>query len=67
MIEIEVNGKKSEIEENITIAALLDKIDYKGKMFVIEKNLEIVQKSQFNAVTLAQGDKLEIVEFAGGG
>ncbi len=33
----------------------------------VERNLEIVPRSQYEAVTVGEGDRLEIVHFIGGG
>jgi thiamine biosynthesis protein ThiS len=33
----------------------------------IERNLEIVSRSRFGALVLRPGDRLEIVQFVGGG
>ena len=53
--------------EKLTISALLVKLNLTGKRLAIEKNGEIVPRSQFDAVLLNDGDKLEIVGAVGGG
>ena len=52
---------------DLTIAALVAELDLVGKRLAIEKNGEIVPRSQFAAVHLQEGDKLEIVGAVGGG
>lgn len=52
---------------DLTIAALIAELDLVGKRLAIEKNGEIVPRSQFAAVHLQEGDKLEIVGAVGGG
>ena len=52
---------------NVTISALVVTLNLTGKRLAIEKNGEIVPRSQFETVTLHDGDKLEIVGAVGGG
>ncbi len=52
---------------NLTIAGLVAELDLAGKRLAIEKNGEIVPRSQFADVILQEGDKLEIVGAVGGG
>ena len=66
-IKILLNGQDKELETELTIQELLDSISYKGKMFVIEKNLNIVHKENYRSETILNGDKVEIVSFVGGG
>jgi sulfur carrier protein len=42
-------------------------LNLSGKRLAIEKNGEIVPRSQFDSVNLQDGDKLEIVGAVGGG
>lgn len=66
-IKIEVNGNEVEIEENSTIQDFIKERNVTGAMFVIEKNLKIVQKDEYATEKLANSDKIEIVGFFGGG
>ena len=52
---------------DLTIAGLVAELDLVGKRLAIEKNGEIVPRSQFADVFLQEGDKLEIVGAVGGG
>ena len=52
---------------NLTMAGLVAELDLVGKRLAIEKNGEIVPRSQFTDVFLQDGDKLEIVGAVGGG
>ena len=51
----------------MTIADLVNLLDVAGKRIAIERNGEIVPRSQFPEVQLNEGDKLEIVGAVGGG
>ncbi len=66
-IKITVNGNDIEIEENSTIQDFIDERQVTGKMFAIEKNLEIINKDRYDKEIIKNGDVLEIVGFFGGG
>ena len=66
-MKIIVNGEPSEIQENTTVAALLDSLEIGRERVAVEVNLDIVKKSEYDAHNLSEGDKVEIVHFVGGG
>jgi len=51
----------------MTVLALVEHMQLTGKRIAIEKNGDIVPRSQFSEVQLQAGDKLEIVGAVGGG
>ena len=67
MIEIILNGTPRQLTAPLTVAALLEAEALTGKRVAVEKNGEIVPKSQHAATQLAAGDRLEIVVAVGGG
>jgi thiamine biosynthesis protein ThiS len=62
-----VNGENREIEDGLSLAALLAHLHVDPAKVAIERNLEIVSRSRFGALVLRPGDRLEIVQFVGGG
>lgn len=63
-----INGNaKTFAVDKLTVAALVVALDLTGKRLAIERNGEIVPRSQFADVVLQEGDKLEIVGAVGGG
>ncbi len=62
-----LNGDPRRATPGTTIAALLVSLDLDAAKVAVERNLEIVPRSTFGAATLADGDRLEIVHFVGGG
>lgn len=67
-MQIFINGNLRQLDsENVTISALVVTLKLTGKRLAIEQNGEIVPRSQFDSVTLRDGDKLEIVGAVGGG
>lgn len=67
-MNIIINGKAKQLDsEKMTVAELVVTLNLTGKRLAIEKNGEIVPRSQFDAVNLQDGDTLEIVGAVGGG
>lgn len=66
-IKIKLNGEEREIAPNSSVKNLINTIELKSKMFVVERNLEIVAKENYETCIIQDGDTLEIVGFFGGG
>ena len=66
-MKLQVNGDDLTVNEGITVAQLLSKLEISAKRLAVERNLEIVPKSQHNDTVLKAGDKVEIVHAIGGG
>ncbi len=62
-----VNGEAREARAGQTLLALLESLDINPLKVAVERNLEIVPKSLFAETALAAEDRLEIVQFVGGG
>lgn len=67
MLELQINGEGRQFPDPLTVAGLIDQLGYTGKRIAIERNGEIVPRSQHAATPLADGDCLEIVVAVGGG
>ena len=65
-IIVKINGKDIELENVSTVQEMLSVRNVTGEMFVVEKNLEIIQKDQYNT-KIENNDIIEIVGFFGGG
>jgi thiamine biosynthesis protein ThiS len=66
-MDITVNGQEKRVSAPITVLDLLASLAIEPRKVAVERNLEIVPKSAYDAVTLAAGDRIEIVQFVGGG
>ena len=67
-MKISINGNLKGLDgNNVTISALIVTLNLTGKRLAIEKNGEIVPRSQFDEVRVSEGDQLEIVGAVGGG
>lgn len=66
-MQISVNGTLRQVEPGTTLAALVAQLALKTDRIAAERNLALVPRSQYASTVLAEGDKLEIVTFVGGG
>lgn len=67
MITLSINGENRQFAAPLTLAGLITELDLTGKRIAIERNGEIVPRSQHANTPLADGDRLEIVVAVGGG
>lgn len=63
---VTVNGTPVE-SAGKTIMEYLESADYDTKRIAVERNGEIVPKSDYGSTVLADGDTVEVVSFVGGG
>jgi len=66
-MKITVNGTEREVAEGTTIAQLIEQLKLRTDRTATERNLDVVPKAKYAETRLADGDKLEIVTFVGGG
>lgn len=66
-MKITVNGSEREVDEGTTIAQLIEQLKLRTDRIATERNLDVVPKARYAETRLADGDKLEIVTFVGGG
>ncbi len=66
-IKITVNGKQIAVNLKFSLKNLIDKLKLPIKKVAIELNREIVNKKKISKIILNSGDKIEIVNFIGGG
>ncbi len=67
MITVTINGQPRQFEPPIDVAGLLQLLNLSGKRLAVERNGEVVPKSQHGCTPIADGDRLEIVVAVGGG
>ena len=66
-MNIKVNGRDHTFDESLNLSQLIEKIDVKQSLFVIELNKKIIHKDKYDNVYLNDNDAVEIVSFVGGG
>jgi sulfur carrier protein len=66
-VQITLNGEPYEVEQPLSVAELLDKLDIDSRRVAIEYNFSILKRYAFPQTIVSEGDRLEIVNFVGGG
>ncbi|MFZ6017352.1 MAG: sulfur carrier protein ThiS [Nitrospirota bacterium] len=66
-MRLTVNGDILETSNAGTIQELLDELNIEPGRVAVEVNLSIIKKADYSTFRLNDGDKVEIVNFVGGG
>jgi thiazole synthase len=66
-MNVTINGETRALDTQKSVDGLLREIGLDPAKVAVERNLEIVPKSAYADVQVADGDRLEIVHFIGGG
>jgi sulfur carrier protein len=64
---ITVNGETREMDENTTLFALIETLGLEGKVMAAAVNMHIVKQESWDDYRLAEDDKVELLDFVGGG
>ena len=67
MAKIQINGKTLKINKNLSIKDLLKKYKLDERKIAIELNGIILPKQNYKKKKIKNRDKIEIVQFIGGG
>ena len=62
-----LNGEAGSAPDAVTVAAFLESLGMPERGVAVERKREIVPKSRYATTHLAEGDRIEIVQFVGGG
>jgi len=62
-----VNGVEKEFEENSTLQNIITSLEIEDKVMAAAVNMEIVKKDQWSDYRPINDDKLELLQFVGGG
>jgi thiamine biosynthesis protein ThiS len=66
-MEITLNGDPFELDAPLSVTALLERLDIDPRRVAVEHNLAILRRQRFTEVLVNDGDRVEIVNFVGGG
>ena len=66
-VSVTINGEGRQFGGPLSVRDLLAGLGLDPAKIAVERNLEIVPRSHYGAVTVGEGDRLEIVHFIGGG
>ena len=66
-MRVRINGEDREVDDGLTLTALLESLQIRPGRVVVERNRDIVPRDSYSATLIDDGDTLEIVHFVGGG
>lgn len=66
-MEVIINGGSRRFEAPLSVKALLERLGLDSRKVAVERNREMVPRSTYDETVIAEGDRLEIVHFIGGG
>lgn len=64
---IVVNGENKNVTKNIKLEEIIINLDLKDKVMAIAINMEIVKKENWSNFQIQEDDKIELLQFVGGG
>ncbi len=62
-----LNGEPKEIPAHLAVAGLIQELGLTPERLAVEVNRRIIRRADWPSTRLAEGDKVEIVHFVGGG
>jgi thiamine biosynthesis protein ThiS len=66
-MQITLNGEPYELDQPVSVADLLQRLAIDERRVAIEYNLNILKRYAFPQTIVSAGDRIEIVNFVGGG
>ena len=66
-MRITLNGEPYELDEPLSVADLLVRLAIDPRRVAVEHNLAILRRPLFSETLVHEGDRVEIVNFVGGG
>ena len=66
-VNITLNGDPLDVPGPVSVTTLLESLAIDARRVAVEHNLVIVKRAAFDQTIVREGDKVEIVNFVGGG
>ncbi|MFA4906248.1 MAG: cysteine synthase A [Candidatus Margulisiibacteriota bacterium] len=66
-INVTINGKKEKLDSEGSLGRLLAARNIRPEVVTVELNDKIINRNDFDSITLKEGDRLEFVYYMGGG
>ena len=66
-LTITLNGERFELDQPMSVTSLLAQLEIDPRRVAVEHNLTILKRHTFPEVMVGEGDRVEIVNFVGGG
>jgi len=62
-----INGESRVFKDNITLLALLKELSLEEKVMAAAINMNIIKQDSWKTHLVKEGDRLELLDFVGGG
>jgi sulfur carrier protein len=66
-MQIVVNGQNKEVAQSLSLEELIASLNLQIKVMASAVNMEIVKKDNWSSYQLKEGDKVDLLDFVGGG
>ncbi len=66
-MQVQVNGEGREVSDGLKLSELVKELALAPERVAIELNQKVVRRNRWPETMLADGDRIEIVHFVGGG
>ena len=66
-MQITINGERREVPNELTLEDLIRHLSLAPERLAVERNREVVRRTEWPRISLAENDQLEIIHFVGGG
>jgi thiamine biosynthesis protein ThiS len=66
-VQITLNGEPYELARPMSVVELLTMLDIDPRRVAVEHNLSIIKRHTFQEIVVSEGDRVEVVNFVGGG
>lgn len=66
-MKVVVNGQPRKVRDGASIADLVRELGLEGKPIAVEVNRRVIPRGEHGETRLADGDRVEVVHFVGGG
>ena len=67
LMRLVVNGEERDVDPSTTVKQLLVSLGLGDTLVAVERNEEVVPRARHESTELADGDRVEVVHFVGGG
>ena len=67
MIQVIVNGEEKQYDKEMTLLGMMNDLSIADKVMAAAVNMNIVKQDTWNIHVLNDGDKIELLDFVGGG
>ena len=66
-MDLIINGENKSFSDNISLKAIIEQLQITDKVMAAAVNMEIVKKEDWDNFIPKENDKLELLQFVGGG